>query len=227
MFSVAIDGLAGCGKSALALGLAKRLNFRYFNTGAMYRGITCEYLRVFGETQPNENKILQLLEGLDVKIIFNGDEQRVVINGIDQTPNLRREVVSNMTPFVSGYENLRDKVREIQRQFAKENNCIMEGRDIGSVVLKDANVKIFLTASSEERAKRRFVQMSNDPTRPSFEEILQDIKRRDEVDKTREHGKLLVADDAIIVDNSNFTLPQTISYCETLISQKLNQKDNK
>ncbi len=226
MFSVAIDGMAGCGKSSLALGLAKKLNFRYFNTGAMYRGITCEYLRIFGETQPNEKKISQLLENLDVKIVFNGDEQRVVINGIDQTPNLRKEVVSNMTPFVSGYENLRDKVREIQRQFARENNCIMEGRDIGSVVLKNADVKIYLTASSEQRAKRRFEQMAKDPTRPTYEEILQDIEQRDEVDKTRKHGKLLVADDAIVVDNSNFTLQQTISHCKALISQKLNQKEN-
>ena len=225
MFAVAIDGLAGCGKSSLALGLAKNLNFRYFNTGAMYRGITCEYLRIFGETKPDEKKICQLLENLNVKIVFDGDEQRVVINGIDHTPNLRKEIVSNMTPFVSGYENLRDKVRDIQRQFAKEHNCIMEGRDIGSVVLKNADVKIYLTASSEERAKRRFEQMANDSKRPSYEEILQDIKQRDEVDKTREHGKLLVADDAIIVDNSNFTLEQTIAYCEALISKKLNSKN--
>lgn len=225
MFAVAIDGLAGCGKSSLALGLAKNLNFRYFNTGAMYRGITCEYLRIFGETKPDEKKICQLLENLNVKIVFDGDEQRVVINGIDHTPNLRKEIVSNMTPFVSGYENLRDKVRDIQRQFAKEHNCIMEGRDIGSVVLKNADVKIYLTASSEERAKRRFEQMANDSKRPSYEEILQDIKQRDEVDKTREHGKLIVADDAIIVDNSNFTLEQTIAYCEALISKKLNSKN--
>ena len=226
MFSVAIDGLAGCGKSSLALGLAKNLNFRYFNTGAMYRGITCEYLRRFGETQPNEEKISQLLKNLDVKIVFNGDEQRVVINNIDQTPNLRKEVVSNMTPFVSGYESLRDRVRDLQRDFAKEHNCIMEGRDIGSVVLKDADVKIYLTASSEERAKRRFAQMANDPSRPSFEEILKDIKQRDEVDKSREHGKLLVPEDAVIVDNSNFTLEQTISYCEKLIKDKMKQKLN-
>lgn len=224
MFSVAIDGLAGCGKSSLALGLSKSLNFRYFNTGAMYRGITCEYLRRFGETQPNEEKISQLLKDLNVKIVFNGDEQRVIVNNIDQTPNLRKEIVSNMTPFVSGYENLRDKVRDIQRNFAKEHNCVMEGRDIGSVVLKDADVKIYLTASSKERAKRRYGQMENDPARPTYEEILKDIEQRDEVDKSREHGTLLVPQDAVVVDNSNFTLQQTIAHCEKIIKDKMQQK---
>ncbi|MGN0798426.1 MAG: (d)CMP kinase [Christensenellales bacterium] len=224
MFSVAIDGLAGCGKSSLALRLAKNLGFRYFNTGAMYRGITCEYLRIFGETAPNEEKMAKLLKDLQVKISFEGDNQRVIVNGIDQTPYLRREVVSNTTPLVSGYEGLRDKVREIQREFAREYNCVMEGRDIGSVVLKNADVKIYLTATSRERAKRRFAQMANDPARPSLEEVLKDIEERDAVDKTREHGKLLVAPDAIVVDNSNLTLEQTVAFCEKLIREKMTKK---
>lgn len=223
MFAVAIDGLAGCGKSSLALGLAHRLGFRYFNTGAMYRGITCEYLRLFGPIEPDEEKIDKLLHNLDVKIVFEGDDQHVVVNGIDQTSNLRKEVVSNMTPFVSGYKNLRDKVRDIQRSFAREHNCIMEGRDIGSVVLTNADVKIYLTATSEERAKRRFEQMANDPARPSLKEILEDIKKRDEVDKSREHGKLYAPKDAIVVDNSNYTLEQTIATCERIIKDKLAQ----
>ena len=224
MFSVAIDGLAGCGKSSLAQNLAKNLGFRYFNTGAMYRGITCEYIRIFGETKPNDEKISNLLKNLNVKILFEGENQKVVVNGIDQTPFLRREVVSNTTPLVSGYEALRDKVREIQREFAKEYNCVMEGRDIGSVVLKNANVKIYLTATSRERAKRRFAQMANDPTRPTLQEILEDIEKRDSIDKTREHGKLLVSPDAIVVDNSNLTLEQTVAFCEKLIREKMKKK---
>lgn len=224
MFSVAIDGLAGCGKSSLAQNLAKNLGFRYFNTGAMYRGITCEYIRMFGETKPNDEKISNLLKNLNVKILFEGENQKVVVNGIDQTPFLRREVVSNTTPLVSGYEALRDKVREIQREFAKEYNCVMEGRDIGSVVLKNADVKIYLTATSMERAKRSFLQMENDPTRPTLQEILEDIEKRDSIDKTREHGKLLVSPDAIVVDNSNLTLEQTVVFCEKLIRQKMKKK---
>lgn len=224
MFSVAIDGLAGCGKSSLAQNLAKNLGFRYFNTGAMYRGITCEYIRIFGETKPNDEKMSNLLKNLNVKILFEGENQKVVVNGIDQTPFLRREVVSNTTPLVSGYEVLRDKVREIQREFAKEYNCVMEGRDIGSVVLKNADVKIYLTATSMERAKRRFLQMENDPTRPTLQEILEDIEKRDSIDKTREHGKLLVSPDAIVVDNSNLTLEQTVVFCEKLIREKMKKK---
>ena len=179
---------------------------------------------MFGETKPNDEKISKLLKNLNVKILFEGENQKVVVNGIDQTPFLRREVVSNTTPLVSGYEVLRDKVREIQREFAKEYNCVMEGRDIGSVVLKNADVKIYLTATSMERAKRRFLQMEKDPTRPALQEILEDIEKRDSIDKTREHGKLLVSPDAIVVDNSNLTLEQTVAFCEKLIREKMKKK---
>lgn len=219
MFNITIDGVAGCGKSTLAEQLSKKLKLKKFNTGMVYRAITCEYLSRF-EGLPDDKKIKDLLHDLDVKVNFVDGKQVVLVNSKDYSAILRDENVSNMTPFVSGFDSLREKVREIQRDFASHNDCIMEGRDIGRVVLKDAQVKLFLTASDEVRAKRRFDQMKDLPTHPTFEEVLQDIKNRDEEDKNREFGAMLPADDAIIVDNSNETLPQTLSRCIKIIDKK-------
>lgn len=216
MFNITIDGVAGCGKSSLADQLSKELGLKKFNTGMVYRAITCEYLSRFNSL-PTEKEIEELLKNLDVRVSFIDGKQVVLVNNKDFSSILRNERVSNMTPYVSGFDVLREKVREIQRNFAKNNDCIMEGRDIGRVVLKNAQVKLFLTASDEVRAKRRFDQMKDSPNCPSFEEILKDIKKRDEEDKNREHGAMIPADDAIIVDNSNETLSQTVARCVDLI----------
>jgi len=216
MFNIAIDGVAGCGKSSLAEQLSKELNLKKFNTGMVYRAITCEYLSRFCGL-PDDKKIIDLLKTLVVEVKFINERQIVLVNGKNYFSILRDEIVSNMTPFVSGFDILREKVREIQRDFARNNDCIMEGRDIGRVVLKNAQVKLFLTASDEVRAKRRYEQMKGMPSCPSFEEILQDIKKRDEEDKNRECGAMIPADDARSVDNSHETLPQTVIHCIVLI----------
>lgn len=219
MFNITIDGVAGCGKSSLADELSRRLNLKKFNTGMVYRAITCEYLARF-RGKPSIEKITKLLSVLDVKVEFIDGKQVVFVNNHDYSKILRDENVSNMTPYVSGYGELREKVREIQRTFAKHNDCIMEGRDIGRVVLKDAQVKLFLTASDEVRAKRRFEQMKGQKDCPTFEEVLKDIKKRDEEDRKREHGAMIPADDAVIVDNSNETLEQTVTRCIEIINEK-------
>ncbi len=225
MFNVTIDGVAGCGKSTLAEQLSKELNLKKFNTGMVYRALTCEYLSRF-DGLPDSQKINILLKNLDVEVKFVDEKQVVTVNGKDYSANLRDERVSNITPFVSGFDILREKVREIQRNFAKSNDCIMEGRDIGRVVLKNAQVKLFLTASDEVRAKRRFDQLKNLPNCPTFEEVLQDIKKRDDEDKNREHGAMIPASDAIIIDNSNDTIPQTVARCVDIINKVKKSKPN-
>lgn len=221
MFVITIDGLAGCGKSSIAKGLSKELGIKMLNTGAIYRGITCEYLKQYKDKLPNKEIIQKFISNIQVKVEFVGEEQHIYVNGTDWTPHIREEVVSNLTPLVSGYDILREKVRHIQRNFADKNNCVVEGRDIGSVVLKDAPCKLFFTASSKVRAERRYAQMQDLPDCPSFDEILKDIEQRDETDRTREHGAMVPADDAIIVDNSQETLEQTLSRCKKIVLEKM------
>lgn len=224
MINIAIDGVAGCGKSTLAEQLAKRLKVKKFNTGMVYRAITCEYMsRYSRDTLPNKKIIDEFLKNLKVEVVFDDFTQIVIVNGNDYSSILRQEEVSKLTPLISGFDNLREQVRKIQREFANNNDCIMEGRDIGRVVLKNATIKIFLCASDEVRAKRRYAQLVDLPNAPSFEQVLEDIKQRDKEDREREFGTMLPADDAIIVDNSNQTLEQTIDYCVELINQKINK----
>lgn len=220
MFSVTIDGKAGCGKSTLADELSKRLNLKKFNTGAVYRGITCEYFKQFGTQKPNEEIINKFVKNLNVKVVFNGNSQEVIVNNTNYTSRLRDEEVSNFVAFVSPYDIVREKVREIQRDFAKNYDCIMEGRDIGTVVLPNAQCKLFVTASNEVRAQRRLAQLENDPNKPTFEELLKELVERDYKDEHREHGAMLPAEDGIIIDNSNETLEQTINRCLKIIEEK-------
>ena len=196
------------------------------NTGAIYRGITCEYLKVYGEEMPTKEIIEKFVPSLDVKVEFFGEEQHVFVCGTDWTQKLREEVVSNMTPPVSSFDILREKVRHIQRDFAENYNCIVEGRDIGTVVLPNADCKFFFTASNEVRAKRRYEQMKDDKNCPPFEEILKDIEKRDEIDRTREFGVMIPAKDAEIIDNSNETFDETFSRCFNIVQNKMKKKSN-
>ncbi len=221
MFNVTIDGVAGCGKSTIAEYLSKRLNLKKFNTGSLYRAITCEFLHRFGrETKPTKKLMDEFVKDLDVEVEFVGEQQKVYVNHHDYNNVLREEIVSLTTPLVSGYEKLREKVREIQRKFASQNDCIMEGRDIGRVVLPNASCKLFLTASPEVRAERRYEQIKEAGEKTSFDEVLRDIKLRDKEDREREHGAMIPADDAIIVDNSGETLEETLERCERIIKEK-------
>lgn len=221
MFAVTIDGKAGCGKSTLADELSKNLKLKKFNTGAVYRGITCEYKKQYGfKIEPTLEVIKEFVKKLDVKIEFEDFTQKVIVNDTDYTPDLRKEEISNFVAKVSPFNEVREKVREIQREFAKNNDCIMEGRDIGTVVLPDAKCKLFVTASAEVRAQRRFNQLKDTENAPTYEEILEEINERDFKDINREHGALLPAIDSIIIDNSEETLEETILRCERIIKEK-------
>ena len=220
MFTITIDGKAGCGKSTLAEELSKKLKLKKFNTGAVYRGITCEYFKQYGLEKPNVEIIKKFVKNLNVKVVFNGENQEVIVNNTNYTPRLRDEEVSNFVALVSPFDEVRQKVREIQREFARENDCIMEGRDIGTVVLPNAQCKLFITASNEVRAKRRMEQLKNDPDKPTFEELLKELNDRDFKDEHREHGAMLPAKDGVIVDNSNETLEQTLNRCLKIVESK-------
>ena len=227
MFTITIDGLAGCGKSTIAKELSKALRFARLNTGAIYRALTCEYLLRYGTTTPSNLLVEELVKNLDVKVNVRAGEQRVIVNSHDHTKQLRDEVVSNLTPIVSGYEVLRAKVRSIQRDFAKKHNSIVEGRDIGSVVLPNADLKLFFVASSDVRAQRRFLQLEGAEDRPPLDELKREIEKRDEVDATREHGTMKPADDAVVIDNSNQTVEQTLETVLAIVKQKMAEKSKK
>lgn len=222
MFNVTIDGLAGCGKSTMSRLIAKALNFRCLNTGSIYRAITCHYLSKHTKDDITDENITSFVKDLDVKVDFSSGVQVVTVCGKEYTKHLRDEEISNLTPIISGYLVVREKVRDIQRDFAKNNDCVVEGRDIGSVVLKDADCKLFFVATSKVRAQRRYEQIKDSENCPSFQEILNDIEERDRQDRTREHGAMIPADDAIIVDNTNDSIEETLQKCLQIINDKRN-----
>ena len=219
MLNIAIDGTAGSGKSALAKGIAKALKIKRLNTGEVYRAIACEYLSKVGEVL-DEKKLAEFVKTLKIEILFKDEKQITLINGNDHTKYLREEKTSIFTAQIAQYKEIRKKVLEIQRDFAKKYDCVMEGRDIGRDVLPNAQIKIFLTAKEEIRAKRRFFDLKDDNV--TFEEVLEDLKKRDYADANRKIAPLKIADDGVLVDNSDMNLVQTIDYCLKLIKDKIN-----
>jgi len=220
MFNVTIDGKAGCGKSTLAEELSKSLKLKKFNTGAVYRGITCEYKNKYGFKEPNEDIIKEFVKNLNIRVDFEDDTQKVFVNDVDYTPFLRQEEISNFVAKVSPYDEVRQLVRKIQREFASKYDCIMEGRDIGTVVLPNAQCKLFITASNEVRAQRRLNQLKDTPNCPTLQELIAELDERDYKDQHREHGAMLPAEDGIIIDNSNETLQETLTRCIGIINER-------
>ncbi len=217
--NIAIDGYAGSGKSSIAHALAAKLGIKVLDTGAIYRGLACAYRDKFG-IKIEEDKVQKLLEVLKVEVVFENEIQKVVINEKDYTPFLREEEISNMASVISAYKQLRESILHIQRQFARNNDCILEGRDIGTIVLPNADVKFFITASVEIRAERRFLQMKGQSDRPSIDEILKDIKTRDYSDEHRLVAPLKIADDAIVIDTSNTTIEQAVNQMTEIIKKR-------
>jgi cytidylate kinase len=209
--NVAIDGPAGAGKSTIAKLLAKKLNFVYVDTGAMYRAITYKALKL--NIDITKDDVYNFLDETD--IVLTPDDQ-VLIDDINVTLPIRESEVTSNVSTVSSKRMVRDKLVTMQRDMARKQNVIMDGRDIGSNVLKDAQVKIYLTASVEERARRRYLELlkNKNESEVSFENIKDEIQKRDYQDSSRELNPLKQAEDAILVDTSNFTIDEVI---ETLI----------
>lgn len=195
---IAIDGPAGSGKSSLAKEIAKRLGVLYVDTGAMYRAITLKLLK---EDESSYEDILK-----NTKISFEGD--KIFLDGRDVSKEIRENEISNKTSEMSKKKIIRDYLVKMQREIARDKDVVMEGRDIGSVVLKDAEYKFFLTADVKTRAMRRYKQIDDDKV--SFEEILEDLKVRDYNDSHRENSPLIQTEDAILIDSTDLNAEETI-----------------
>ena len=217
-YAIAIDGPSGAGKSTMAKELAKSFGFIYVDTGAIYRTVGLACLRA-GIDRKDVKAVMALLPTLDIRIQYNEKgEQCMLLNGEDVSRAIRQPEISLCASDVSSLQEVRSFLLEMQRKFARENNVIMDGRDIGTVVLPDAELKIFLTASPEARARRRYKELLEKGQNVSFEEVLEDMKYRDEQDTTRAAAPLKKAEDAVEVDSSDLNYQETMGLlCEIVI----------
>ena len=219
-YAIAIDGPSGAGKSSMAKRLAAAFGFLYVDTGAIYRtlGLAC---RDAGLNRKDEDEVMQLLPTLDIGIRYNEQgEQCMFLNGRDVSREIRLPEISLCASDVSAHQKVRSFLLDMQRKFARENNVLMDGRDIGTVVLPDAELKIFLTASPEARARRRLAELREKGSTVSFEEVLHDMIQRDEQDTRRAAAPLKKAEDAVELDSSELNADETFArLCEIVINR--------
>ena len=210
-YNIAIDGPAGAGKSTIAKAVAKKLNYIYVDTGAMYRAMALYLLRA-GVDAEDEKAISESCKKADITIRYENGEQQVYLNGENVTGLLRTEEVGNMASATSKQPVVREKLVELQKNLAASSDCIMDGRDIGTCVLPNAQVKVYLTASSMVRAKRRYDELTAKGETCDLEKIKADIEERDYRDMHREHSPLKQAEDAVLVDSSDMTIEEVIEH---------------
>ena len=216
--NIAIDGPAGAGKSTIAKMAAKKLDFIYVDTGAMYRAMALYFLRREIDAK-DEKKIAEACEHINVTIAYQEGEQQVLLNGENVNAFIRTEEVSMMTSNTSKYPAVREKLLYLQRKLAAANNVIMDGRDIGTCVLPDAELKIYLTASASERAKRRYLEQKERGVESDLAQIERDIIARDEQDMNREIAPLKQAEDAIYLDTSDMTIEEVVTKIVSLVQK--------
>lgn len=210
-FSVAIDGPSGSGKSTIARALAREFKILYLDTGAMYRACALKVLDA-GVDIENETAVYDLLLGVKLDIAYDENgEQKTLLDGVDVSQEIRKPHVSMAASTVSKYRSVRFHLTEKQREIARRESCVLDGRDIGTFVLPDADFKFFLTAQPQVRAKRRYEELLEKGYQVDFEELLQEILRRDEQDSTRNFAPLKKADDAIEIDTSEMTIEEVLS----------------
>lgn len=220
VLNVAIDGPGGAGKSTVAKAAAKELGLIYVDTGALYRAVGVNALRNKIDTK-DEKKIKKMLKSTVVELRYIDGVQHVFLNDEDVSSEIRTPDASMAASNVSAIRIVRDFLFDTQRDIAKKNNCIMDGRDIATVVLPDAQVKIFLTASAEVRAQRRFLELQEKGSDETYEKVLADLIERDYQDSHREIAPLKPAEDSIIVDTSEMPLEESISTVVNLIKEKM------
>ena len=223
MISIAIDGPSGAGKSTISRTVAGKLGYLYVDTGALYRTIGLYVLRN-GSDPKNEQQVQTLLPQLQVNMGYQDGIQQMFLQGENVTDQIRTPEVSMAASGVSAHSCVRAYLLDLQRRLARENNVIMDGRDIGTVVLPDANVKIFLTASSAVRAKRRFNELIAKGEDITYEKVLDDVEKRDYADSHRAISPLKQAEDAIIADTSELNFEESVALIQKIIAEHLEKK---
>ncbi len=219
--SIAIDGPAGAGKSTIAKRLARELGFYYVDTGAIYRTVAY-FLDLLGVSPKDVDGVERYIDELTVEIGYDEDGlQHMYMNGSDVTADIRTQDISQKASLVSAHACVREMLLDMQREVAEEANVIMDGRDIGTVVLPKANVKIFLTASAEVRAQRRTDELIAKGQKANYAKILQEIQQRDYQDTHREIAPLKMARDSIKVDTSDMSIDQVVAHIREIVNQKV------
>lgn len=221
IINVAIDGPAGAGKSTISRAAAKELGFIYIDTGALYRTVGLNALRKGADVNDRESVIATLTDDLKVELRFIDGEQRMFLNDEDVSDKIRTPEVSSAASITSAVPEVRKYLFDLQKNLAKTNNCIMDGRDIGTVVLPDAKVKIFLTASPEARAERRYKELIEKGMDVKYDDVLADMIKRDYDDSHRAIAPLKQADDAVLADTSDKTLEESIALIIKIIKDNI------
>ena len=219
-FVVAIDGTAGSGKGTVAKLLAEKYNLCNIDTGATYRCLSLAVLENNVDIK-NKESIIKILEDIDINIKGTNSNPVFLLNGIDVSDKIRSKEVTQIVSRISSIPEVRIKLVDLQRKLAKNKNVILDGRDIGTYVFPNADVKIYLDASVEKRAERRFAENIEKGIETSFEEVLENIRMRDKQDKEKQIGALKIADDAIVVDTSNLSIEEVVLKISKIIEEKL------
>lgn len=219
MVNIAIDGPSGAGKSTIAKNIALKKRITYLDTGAMYRAVGLKVYLTKIDMYDNE-QLASILDDLDLDVKYVEDEQKVFLDGKDVSKDIREHYVSKLASDVSAISACRLKLVDIQRKIASKNDCVLDGRDIGTYVLPNATVKIYLTASPEVRAMRRFNELAAKGQSITFDKVLADINERDKNDSTRAFAPLKKADDAILIDSSDLSIEQVISRIDEILTEK-------
>ena len=217
---IAIDGPAGSGKSTISRLVANRIGFVYVKTGEMFRSITYMLIKNSVDIEDVE-AVKKVLSNLDLRFEYNKEQQISILEGENITKILTTKEVTKLVSQVSTIKEVRDKVFEYEHSIAKQYDIVMEGRDIGTVVFPNADLKIFLDASVEERSKRRYEQALEEGQIVSYEEIMNSIILRDELDRNKKYGALKIPDDAIVVNSDNSTIENTVNRIVDIIKEKL------
>ena len=219
--SIAIDGPSGAGKSTLARALARSLGYLYVDTGAIYRTVGLQAFRN-GIDPENGDAVVALLPGLDIGLGYGEDGvQRMYLNGEDVSQAIRQHEISRYASCVSALPEVRSFLLDRQRQLAREHDVVMDGRDIGTVVLPQADVKIFLTATPEARARRRWLELQDRGEQAQFDTVLRDVKERDQRDANRSTAPLRQAEDAILADTTELDLDQCLALLIQIVKERL------
>lgn len=220
-FNIAIDGPAGAGKSTIARRAARELSFIYVDTGALYRALAV-YLVNAGVPPEDTFKVEEAVKAVEVSIFYEGEEQQVLVNGENVTDRLRTEQVGNMASSISALPAVRAALLDLQRALAERHDVIMDGRDIGTNILPKAELKIYLTATVETRAIRRYLELQEKGQNPDLERIAEDIRQRDKRDMNRSVAPLKQAEDAVYLDTSHMSIHEVVEYIKNLYRERVN-----